>query len=140
MEPVEIDITLRQNVDNEGEKATRAINAMSSAAQDAQEQTNEMINLQRNAIARIKKELEPLETAWKRVNVGTQDPKILEERRKLSPIIKELRSELAGEEIALGEIIKKNEQLAQKQTTLLTAMRHSLAFVIRTLPFHCNQK
>ena len=123
MEPVEIDITLRQNVDNEGEKATRAINAMSSAAQDAQEQTNEMINLQRNAIARIKKELEPLETAWKRVNVGTQDPKILEERRKLSPIIKELRSELAGEEIALGEIIKKNEQLAQKQTTLLTAMR-----------------
>lgn len=123
MEPVEIDITLRQNVDNEGEKATRAINAMSSAAQDAQEQTNEMINLQRNAIARIKKELEPLEAAWKRVNVGTQDPKILEERRKLSPIIKELRTELAGEERTLGEIIKKNEQLAQKQTTLLTAMR-----------------
>ena len=122
-EPVEIDIIINQNVDSEGEKATRAIDALASASREAQEQSYEAFKMRGAVVARLRRELGPLEKAWERVNIGTQDPKILEERRKLSPIIKELRSELAGEEKALSEIIKKNEQLAQKQTTLLTAMR-----------------
>lgn len=122
-EPVEIDIVMRQNVEDEGAKATRAIDKMAEASVDAQKQNAELLELQRAAIARIKKELAPLEEAWKKVNIGTQDAKVLDERKKLSPVIKSLRTELELEEKALGELEKRNASLAEKQGTLLTQMR-----------------
>lgn len=122
-EPVEIDIIMRQNVEDEGAKATRAIDKMAEASVDAQKQNTELLELQRAAIARIKKELAPLEQAWKKVNIGTQDAKVLEERKRLSPIIKSLRTELELEEKTLGELEKRNVSLAEKQSTLLTQMR-----------------
>lgn len=122
-EPVEIDIIMRQNVEDEGAKATRAIDKMAAASVDAQKQNTELLELQRAAIVRIKKELAPLEQAWKKVNIGTQDAKILEERKRLSPIIKSLRTELELEEKALGALEKRNVSLAEKQNTLLTQMR-----------------
>lgn len=122
-EPVEIDIVLRQNVDSEADKAAAGIDKMAEAGEEAWKRSKEALQLQRDVIARLKKELEPLQKAFDKVNIGTHDPKTLSEREKLSKIIRELRSELKGEETALLELERASASVGEKQTTLLTQMR-----------------
>lgn len=122
-EPVEIDIILRQNVEDEGAKATRAIDKMAEASEEAWKRSKEALQMQRDVIARLKKELEPLQAQFDKVNIGTTDPKIIAERQKLSKAVHELTTELRGEEAALKELEGANSSLNEKQTTLLTQMR-----------------
>ncbi len=59
-EPVEIDIVMRQNVADEAEKATRAIDKLSEASAAVQGKVAESIATQKAAIRALQKELEPL--------------------------------------------------------------------------------
>lgn len=124
MGPVEIDIKLKQNVDSEADKAARGIDRMAESSDEARKRISESIELQRNAIAKLRAELEPLEAAFNKVNIGTQDPKVIAERRRLSEAVKELRIELNGEEQALIDLEKAHASVNDKQTTLLTQMRN----------------
>lgn len=124
LDPVNIDINLRQNVDKEADKATRGINEMAEASDEASKRSREALQMQRDVIARLKKELEPLQAQFDKVNIGTQDPKIIAERQRLSKAVKELRAELRGEEDALKELEKASNAVAEKQGTLLAQMRN----------------
>lgn len=122
-DPVEIDILLRQNVDEESTKAARAIDKLAESSEDAWKRSDEALRLQRDVIARLKKELEPLQKAFDKVNVGTNDPKLISEREKLSKTVKSLTAELKGEEAALQEMTTTSGKLSQKTNTLETQMR-----------------
>lgn len=122
-DPVEIDILLRQNVDEESTKAARAIDKLAESSEDAWKRSDEALRLQRDVIARLKKELEPLQKAFDKVNVGTTDPKLISEREKLSKSVKSLTAELKGEEAALLEMTTASGKLSQKTNTLETQMR-----------------
>jgi len=122
-DPVNIDIVLRQNVDEESTKATRAIDKLAESSEDAWKRSDEALRLQRDVIARLKKELEPLQKAFDKVNVGTHDPNILAERQRLSKSVKQLTSELRGEEEALVSMTSASEKLSNKTNTLETQMR-----------------
>ena len=124
LDPVNIDINLRQNVDKEADKATKGINEMAEASDEASKRSREALQMQRDVIARLKKELEPLQAQFDKVNVGTHDPKMIAERQRLSQAVQELRAELRGEEEALKELEKASGTVAEKQTTLLTQMRN----------------
>jgi hypothetical protein len=122
-EPVNIDILLRQNVDEEAEKATRGIENISEASEEAWKHSKEAIQLQQEVIARLKKELAGLEEEFKKVNIGTNDPKLLSEREKQSRAIHAVMEELKGEEDALKEMMSASDQAAQKAKSLETRMR-----------------
>ncbi len=122
-DPVLIDILLKQNVDEESAKASRAIDKLAESSEDAWKRSDEALRLQRDVIARLKKELEPLQKAFDKVNVGTNDPKLISEREKLSKTVKSLTAELKGEEAALQEMTTTSDKLAKKSNTLETQMR-----------------
>lgn len=122
-DPVNIDIILRQNVDEESGKVSRAIGQMADSSEDAWKRSDEALKLQRDVIARLRKELEPLQAQFDKVNVGTQDSKLIGERQKLSKTVKELTAELRGEEAALNEMTSASEKLSQKSKTLESQMR-----------------
>lgn len=122
-EPVNIDIILRQNVDEESGKASRSIEQLADSSEDAWKRSEEALKLQRDVIARLRRELEPLKAQFDKVNIGTHDPKILAERQRLSKTIKSMTAELRGEEAALNEMTAASEKLTQKSKTLETQMR-----------------
>lgn len=122
-DPVEIDIVLRQNVDEESTKVSRAIDKLAESSEDAWKRSDEALRLQRDVIARLKKELEPLQKAFDKVNVGTNDSKLISEREKLSKIVKSLTAELKGEEDALLKMTTTSDKLSKKTNTLETQMR-----------------
>lgn len=124
LDSVYVDINMRQNVDEESKSAVESIRKLMSASKNAREELLESIRVQEVAIGRIKKELEPLEQQFKKINIGTNDPSIIAERKKLSEAVRELRSELHGEEKILGELKKKYEKIKDNQVTLITLMRN----------------
>jgi hypothetical protein len=63
-EPVNIDILLRQNVDEEADKATRGIDKIAQASEEAWKHSKEAIQLQQEVIARLRKEIEPLQAQF----------------------------------------------------------------------------
>lgn len=122
-DPVNIDIVMRQNVDDEADKATRGINDMADASEELWKRSKEALQIQRSVIARLKNELEPLQTAFDKVNVGTTDPKVIAERERLSKAVRSVATELKGEEAALKEMMGTSDKVAQKSKTLETQMR-----------------
>lgn len=123
-EPVEIDIVLRQNVDTEASKATDAINSISEASKKANDDAFDVLSFQKEVIGRLKTELKALENDFAKVNIGTNDTKTIDERKRLKQAIEELQAELWGEEEALKKIEGATEKVSEKQTTLLTQMRN----------------
>ncbi|HLW09778.1 MAG TPA: hypothetical protein VKX35_05215, partial [Fermentimonas sp.] len=121
-EPVSIDILLNQNVDQESDKASRAIEKLADTSWDAWKRSEEGLKLQRNVISKLKKELDSLEKEFAKVNVS--DPKLLEDRRKVKQAIIEVKTELKGEEAALKEVEAANNSYKNSQSTLLTQMRN----------------
>lgn len=122
-EPVNIDILLRQNVDEEADKATRGIDKMAQASEEAWKHSKEAIQLQQEVIARLRKEIEPLQAQFNKINFGTNDPQIIAQREQLSKTIRSLTTELKGEEEALKEMSKASDTTKQKAQSLETQMR-----------------
>ena len=122
-EPVNIDILLRQNVDEEADKATRGIDKMAQASEEAWKHSKEAIQLQQEVIARLRKEIEPLQAQFNKINFGTNDPQIIAQREQLSKTIRSLTTELKGEEEALKEMSKASDTTKQKSQSLETQMR-----------------
>lgn len=123
MEPVEIDITMRQNVSDEAPRAVDEINKLSAASQHAQEDLNETIAFQKRIISDLEKQLAPLEANFKKLNVATSDPATFAARQKASSAFKELKTELEGEKQALVELEKQNASYGKKLQTVESQMR-----------------
>lgn len=130
-EAVNIDIILRQNVDEESGKVSRAIVQLADSSEDAWKRSEEALKLQRDVIARLRKELEPLQAQFDKVNVGTQDPQIFAERQRLSKTVKDLTAELRGEEAALEQMSAASDKLANKSKTLESEIRQVREEMIR---------
>lgn len=122
-EPVSIDIRLRQNVEEEADKASRSMDRMAETSDEVWKHSQEAFKLQQEVIARLKNELAGLQKEFKKVNVGTSDPKLFAERKKQAQAIHAVMEELKGEEKALGEMMSASDQAAQKAKSLETRMR-----------------
>ena len=118
MDPVEIDIVLKQNVQEEADKASKGIDGMAESSDAAWMRSKEALQLQREVIARLRAELKPLQAEFDKVNIGTHDSKILEQREKLSKAVREVAAELRGEEEALIKMVKASEKLRQRRRLL----------------------
>jgi hypothetical protein len=122
-EPVEIDIKLRQNVSEEAKRASEAFNGMTEASDEAFLKSGEAMQMQRDVIERLKKELVGLRKAFDKVNISTYDMSIVEERQKIKKAIIEVTGELKAEETALKDIEKAMNSAEEKRKTLGTQIR-----------------
>jgi hypothetical protein len=83
----------------------------------------EEIAFQKQIIEGLKSQLSAAEKEFQKFNIGTNDPKTLEQREKLSKVVRELRSELKGEEAALEELGKTTVAVTTKSKSLETRIR-----------------
>lgn len=123
-DPVEIDIVLKQNVQEEADKASRGIDGMAESSEAAWKRSKEALQIQRDVIARLRKELEPLQKEYDKVNIGTNDPKVIAQREKLSKAVREVMAELRGEEEALKDMMNASDKTVEKSRTLETQIRN----------------
>ena len=123
-DPVEIDIVLKQNVQEEADKASRGIDGMAESSEAAWKRSKEALQIQRDVIARLRKELEPLQKEYDKVNIGTNDPKVIAQREKLSKAVREVVTELRGEEDALKDMMSASDKTVEKSRTLETQIRN----------------
>jgi hypothetical protein len=122
---VEIEINLKQNVETEGEKAVKSIDNIASSSDKMKQELQETINIQKKVIGDLKKSLTEAESIFKKFNIGTNDPKIIANREKMSEVVRELKTELKGEEAALEELQKKTSTTAVKMKSLETRIRET---------------
>lgn len=87
MEPVEIDIRMKQNVTEEGKKATGAMGEMDEAAKKMQEQVESMLEQRKKLIADIEKNLS--KTATNISNTSDTLSGDVDKLKKASDILKE---------------------------------------------------
>lgn len=125
MEPVEVEIRMRQNVEEESKKAAKGMADVGSAADQAKREVVESIRIQKQVIKQLKAELDPLSAAFKKANQGTQDPKVYAERKRLLDIVRKLKNEIKLEEKALIDL--------ENQTTKYTAKTKNLETEIRNV-------
>lgn len=125
MEPIEIELRMKQNLEEESKKAQQGIDGLATAAERSQAEVRQNIAIQKKVITELKNELKPLEAAFKKVNVSTQDPKVLAERKKLSGVIKQMTADLNAEEKALVMLEKRAETTGKKMSSLRTQMMNT---------------
>lgn len=123
MEPIEIELRMKQNLEAESKKAQKGIDGLSESADKSRAKVRENIAIQKKVISELRKELKPLQDEFKKVNHATHDPKILAERKKLSAVIKEMTAELNGEEQALSKMEKGLAGTETKMVSLRSQMR-----------------
>lgn len=95
------------------------------ASADAKAELLETIELQKRAIAELERQIGPLEEEFRRLNMGTSDPKMLEARQKASAAFKEVKRELDDERGALVELEKKLDTQVQKRQQLRTELMNT---------------
>lgn len=122
-EPVEIDIVLRQNVDSEADKATQSLERWSDESEDARKNLEGAMEVQKKVIGNLVLKLAELRSAIKKLNADTNDPKIIEERKRLSATMNELSDELKAEQEALKKMHDEFDKLSKKSSTLETKIR-----------------
>lgn len=132
MEPIEIELRLRQNLESESKKAADGMKGLNRISSETREELTESLQLQRKIISQLREELKPLEADFKKVNFGTSDPKIIAERKRLSGIIKEMKGELAGEEKTLVDLEKAYDKINKKQVALRTEL-HNIRNALATM-------
>lgn len=123
MEPIEIELRMKQNLEAESKKAEQGVRQLSKTAKDSKAEMRESLALQRKIIAQLREELKPLEAEFKKVNFGTHDTKVLAERKRLGQIVSQMKNELKGEEAALKELEKTVASSTTKMTSLRTQMQ-----------------
>lgn len=127
MEPVEIDIRMKQNVTEEGKKATGAMGEMDEAAKKMQEQVESMLEERKKLIADIEKNLS--KTATNISNTSDTLSGDVSKLKKASDILGEsledakkqvadVESTLASGTAALDDYTNASEQLNQAGTEL----------------------
>lgn len=127
MEPVEIDIRMKQNVTEEGKKATGAMGEMDEAAKKMQEQVESMLEQRKKLIADIEKNLS--KTATNISNTSDTLSGDVSKLKKASDILGEsledakkqvadVESTLASGTAALDDYTNASEQLNQAGTEL----------------------
>ncbi len=124
MQPVEIDIRMRQNVADESEKAAKSVRGLGADAKKAQEEVRQSIAIQKKVLSELRSELSLLEKDFKKVNVGTQDPKVAAEKSRLSKAVRNLRTEIKLEEKALQSLEKRQSSFTNKSKNLETEIRN----------------
>lgn len=123
MEPIEIELRMKQNLEAESKKAEQGVRQLSKTAKDSKAEMRESLALQRKIIAQLREELKPLEAEFQKVNFGTHDTKVLAERKRLGQIVSQMKTELKGEEAALKELEKTVASSTTKMTSLRTQMQ-----------------
>ncbi len=124
MQPVEIDIRMRQNVADESKKAAKSVRGLGDDAKKAQQEVQQSIAIQKKVLSELRSELSLLEKDFKKVNVSTQDPKISAEKSKLSKAVRNLRHEIKLEEKALQGLEKRQQSFTNKSKNLETEIRN----------------
>ena len=104
---------------------TKSVAGVGEASSQARAQIIETIELQKRAIAELEKQIGPLEEEFRRLNMGTSDPKMLEARQKASAAFREVKKELKDERGALVELEKKLDTQVQKRAQLRTELMNT---------------
>ena len=123
MKPVKLEVLIENNTKRGASDVIEDVEKMAGTSEEAWKKTNEALQSQRDVVARLKKELPALENAWNKINTGSQNPEVVTEREKLSEAIRNLRTELEGEEEALRELEKAQTGVANGQQTLIRKIR-----------------
>lgn len=124
MDPIEIELRMKQNLQEEASKAKGGLDGLSSAAERSRQEVRQNIAIQKRVLQELRRELKPLEGEFKKVNFATHDPGVVAERKRLSATIKQMTSEIKGEEQALAQLEKQLESTGQKSSSLLTQQRN----------------
>lgn len=117
LDPVEIEITMRQNVSQEADRASSSMNNMASSSNVLKEQ----IEIQKKVIADLEKQYAQAKAAFDAVNIGTNDAAIIAQREKASKLFREVRAELDAEKAALTQLETELNKVNQAQNRASTS-------------------
>jgi len=109
MEPVEIDIRLKQNVDTESEKAVQGVNNISTAAKDAVQSAKAAVQEQESVIKQIESDLDAIAQKMNKTASSTAKSQLLDE-------LTATKQALAEEKAALSDYKTKLDEVAQSST------------------------
>ena len=115
MEPVYIDIQTRQNVSEEAERATSAVEKLARASLNAREETKRSLALQEQYLTKLKTKIREVQKALSEAPKGTTRNSLLRES-------KALQAELADEEKALVALRTESDRLNTSSGVLLQRM------------------
>ena len=113
---------MRQNVSDQAPKVVQSITDISSASADAQKELADTIEFQRKIIDKLHAELKPLEEQFRKLNMGTSDPKVMAARKEASQAFRELKKEIELEEQALVDLEKQQSSYNNKSQQLRTQL------------------
>lgn len=104
MEPVEIDIRLKQNVDTESEKAVQAVNNISTAGKDAVQAAKTAVQEQENVIKQIESDLASIEQKLKQTSTSNAKSQLTEELTATKQALEEEKAALSDYKLKLDEV------------------------------------
>ena len=126
LEPIDIEINMKQNVSEESDKVSKG---MANVA-DSSKIVKEQIEIQKRVIADLEKQYATARAAFDKVNVSTHDAHLIAQRKQASKLFKQVRAELDAEKQGLKELEKEfkkvsqaEEKAANTSVTYMTQMR-----------------
>lgn len=118
MEPVEIDIRMKQNVSEEGKKATKAVGDLDDAAAKAGDVLKEKISGQRQLIKELEADIAKIQKAYERATPGRAK---MEMGQELGAAKRALEEESDALTLLEGQV----EKTAEKHTMLRTEVMNA---------------
>lgn len=121
-EPVSIEINLRQNVDTEGQKATKAMDNLAASTIRERKEVEASLKLQSEYVGKLRKELERLEAQYNNINnKKDKNAEDYEARKKITRAIIELNRELNVEARELDVLKQEYKRLKKAQDDIVSS-------------------
>lgn len=127
--------SIASSAEKEGEKVDKAFNkattSISNSAEATRSELAETISFQKKIISELERQLGPLEAEFRRLNMATSDPRVMEARQKASQAFKDVKQELEGEKAALLELESQVKQNDAAHVSFRTQLRNAREELIR---------
>lgn len=126
-DPVEIEINFKQNVDTEGEKASRSIDEVTAASNKMKEQMEANINAQKAVIRQLTTEMDRLKKMLES-KVSTPDSKLITEKQKLTEEVARLKAELEQAEKTMTDLQSRQQAVTNEVVTGTAKMSQGMKY------------
>ncbi|OJV19351.1 MAG: hypothetical protein BGO30_07215 [Bacteroidetes bacterium 41-46] len=127
MEPVEIDIRMKQNVSEEANKAREGISDISKESEEAQRKMAEMVSSQARLIMDLQRKLSVLEEAYKKLNAAAAETKGSDAQQKVVEKYVELNDTLDKTKSGISQVSSESTKMNSELTETISFQKKIIA-------------
>lgn len=127
MEPVEIDIRMKQNVSEEAGKAREGISEISKESEEAQRKMAEMVSSQARLIMDLQRKLSVLEEAYKKLNAAASETKGSDAQQKVVEKYVELNDTLDKTKSGISQVSSESTKMNSELTETISFQKKIIA-------------